>query len=174
MTALGAIGGALIGAIEGNLPEALRIAEICAIPLLVILVLAALLALARRGHLSTQNQYLVLWVLLIMHRVLIQRSEAVDVGAFSLSGNFAEVGITLLIFVGAVFGLAIRLTKEKHFTISGATRYFAAYVVFCSHILSSGHPTHLRGGFWLVRLVSTAIIRFCTSRRPIKPESSDS
>lgn len=157
MTALGAIGGAFIGAIGGNLPEALQIAEICAIPLLVILGLVALRVMIKKGYLSTQNQYLVLWFLLIVHRSFVQRSEAVDVQTVSLSSNFAEIGITLLVFAGAMAALARRLTKEKRFVISGSIRFLVAYVSFAViSILWTANPFY--AGFWLIRLVSVAAI----------------
>ena len=152
---LGAISGAILGAVSGSLH---RMGESTILLILAIpFGLVSILLLARVGHLNYNTGLLAFWALLIAHRAFVARVDSVDIQGFSMSDLLGEIGVTLLIFVGATLFLIRRLTKEKRLTISGAKLGLVGYVVFAS-VSTLWTPSLLYAGFWLLRLIAAAII----------------
>ena len=119
----------------------------------VLALLVAAMFINSHGKISRKNLVLGLWIVLLSHRAFIFRG-----GSVQESGSlfFVEVGVTLLVFLGAMVALApiIGNLRIKAFD---ARFWLLAYTAFAG-ISLLWTPAPVYAGFWFIRLSCVAIL----------------
>jgi len=126
---------------------------------LIALLLLMLVTVATSLHMLTwKNATLFLWTIMVAHRALSPRVESVEVG--SLVWNpyiIAEVSVTIAIFSVTLLLFFLWLTHFRTIRMATSLKLLWAYVLVASFSLLYS-PSPLYTGFWLLRLVSVALL----------------
>ena len=129
------------------------ITPVIALFLLVLMTVAALLHM-----LTWKNSVLFLWTIMVAHRALSPRTESVEVGSLVWSPYIiAEVLVTITIFSLTILLLLLWLTHFRTVRMPTSLKLLWAYVLMASLSLLYS-PSPLYTGFWLIRLVSVALL----------------